>query len=121
MLNAQESDIAAMLHAIVRSLVDRPEKVEITSQTQESGTTFRVFVDATDVGKVIGMNGRTARALRTILGANASRLKRSLSLDIQGHTQEEAKAAETQGSLDSAPTPPHEQRTVGTPASLRSR
>ena len=35
-----------------------------------------------DMGKLIGVNGRTARALRIILGANAARLKRNLSLDI---------------------------------------
>ena len=79
---AKEDDVSNMLLTIVRSLVDRPEQVEIIPVTDETSTTFRIWVDPTDVGKVIGMNGRTARALRTIVGANASKLRRTYSVDI---------------------------------------
>lgn len=71
-----------MLRTVVRSLVDRPNDVVITPVPGETGTTYRVLAHAADMGKLIGVNGRTARALRIILGANAARLKRNLSLDI---------------------------------------
>lgn len=71
-----------MLLTVVRSLVDRPDDVEITPLPNETSVTFRVKVHPSDMGKLIGVNGRTARALRVILGANAARLKRNLSLDI---------------------------------------
>lgn len=44
--------------------------------------TFQVQAHVSDMGKLIGANGRTAQALRVIVGANAARLHRSLSLDI---------------------------------------
>ena len=81
-MTAQDGDVSDMLLTIVRSLVDRPEQVQVEPLTGETSTTFRIWVDPTDVGKVIGMNGRTARALRTIVGANASKLRRTYSVDI---------------------------------------
>ena len=81
-MTAKDGDVSDMLLTIVRSLVDRPEQVQIVPVAQDTSTTFRIWVDPTDVGKVIGMNGRTARALRTIVGANASKLRRSYSVDI---------------------------------------
>ncbi len=71
-----------MLVTVVRSLVDRPDEVVITPLPNETSVTFRVQAHPGDMGKLIGVNGRTARALRIILGANAARLKKNLSLDI---------------------------------------
>ena len=82
MTSEKDGEVSEMLLTIVRSLVDKPEQVEIVPVPDEVSTTFRIWVDPTDVGKVIGMNGRTARALRTIVGANASKMRRSFSLDI---------------------------------------
>ena len=82
MTTAKAGDVSEMLLTIVRSLVDKPEQVEIVPVPEATSTTFRIWVDPTDVGKVIGMNGRTARALRTIVGANASKLRRSFSVDL---------------------------------------
>lgn len=87
MMNAKEGDVSEMLLTIVRSLVDKPEQVEIVPVLHDTSTTFRIWVDPTDVGKVIGMNGRTARALRTIVGANASKMRRTFSLDILERAQ----------------------------------
>ncbi len=87
MTSEKENDVSEMLLAIVRSLVDKPEQVEIVPVLSEASTTFRIWVDPTDVGKVIGMNGRTARALRTIVSANASKMRRSFSLDILERAQ----------------------------------
>lgn len=75
-------DVHEMLLRVVQSLVDRPEEVRIQLVPEGASTTFRVFADSSDVGKLIGASGRTARALRVILCANAARLKRDLRLDI---------------------------------------
>ena len=82
MRDEKEEEVHDMLLIVVRSLVDRPDEVEITPVPGESSLTFRVQAHPGDMGKLIGVNGRTARALRIILGANAARLKRNLSLDI---------------------------------------
>ena len=71
-----------MLVTVVRSLVDRPDDVRVEPIPGDVALTFRVLAHPADMGKLIGVNGRTARALRIILGANAARLKKNLSLDI---------------------------------------
>ena len=78
----KEDEVHAMLLNVVRSLVDRPEDVHVTPTRSATSVTFQVQAHPADMGKLIGVNGRTARALRVILGANAARLKRNLSLDI---------------------------------------
>lgn len=80
--DAKEVEVHEMLVTVIRSLVDRPDDVAITALPGDSSLTFRVQANPADMGKLIGVNGRTARALRIILGANAARLKRNLSLDI---------------------------------------
>ncbi len=82
MKDHKEDEVHDMLVTVVRSLVDRPDDVVITPIPGEASLTFRVQAHPSDMGKLIGVNGRTARALRIILGANAARLKRNLSLDI---------------------------------------
>lgn len=84
MTNTPDAAVYEVLLTVVRSLVDQPEQVEIVSTPAEGGATFRVTVAPSDVGKVIGMNGRTARAIRTIISANAAKLRRNYSLDISG-------------------------------------
>ena len=82
MRDEKEDEVHQMLNIVIRSLVDRPDDVEITPHAGELSLTFRVQAHPADMGKLIGVNGRTARALRIILGANAARLKRNLTLDI---------------------------------------
>ena len=92
MKDEKADEVHDMLRTVVRSLVDRPDDVEITAVPGESSLTFRVLAHPADMGKLIGVNGRTARALRIILGANAARLKRNLSLDIAQAESAGAKA-----------------------------
>ncbi len=82
MKDEKADEVQDMLLTVVRSLVDRPDDVAITPVPSEASLTFRVLAHSSDMGKLIGVNGRTARALRIILGANAARLKRNLNLDI---------------------------------------
>jgi hypothetical protein len=77
-----EYSVVELVAAIARSLVDKPEEVSVTESSTETGTVFRLKVDLTDVGKVIGKQGRTARSIRTILGAISVKLKYRYSLEI---------------------------------------
>jgi predicted RNA-binding protein YlqC (UPF0109 family) len=67
---------------IARALVDNPESVEVEAIPEQDGTVLRLRVAQSDVGKVIGKQGRTARSLRTILSAASMKMKHRFSLDI---------------------------------------
>lgn len=86
----QEPSAAELISQIARSLVDKPEAVVVTVSEQEMGTTLHLKVDPSDVGKVIGKQGRTARSLRTILGAVSVKLQHRYSLEIVEQPKREA-------------------------------
>ena len=56
-----------------KGIVDHPEDVVITEKNNRRGSTLEVRVNPEDIGKVIGRNGRTAKALRTVVSALAGR------------------------------------------------
>jgi hypothetical protein len=74
--------VFGMLVAVVRSLVDQAEDVEGWRSLGPSMLTFRIRTNSAAMGKIVGKQGRVARALRVILGANAARLGRNFGLDI---------------------------------------
>ncbi len=83
--SAEPADGARMqelLFGLVRSLVDHPESLRIETESHESGLTLRLFVAPADLGKVIGKQGRTARAIRTLLSAIAAKSNQRLALDV---------------------------------------
>ncbi len=61
------------LEHLVKGIVDHPEDVVITETNNRRGSTLEVRVNPEDIGKVIGRNGRTAKALRTVVSALAGR------------------------------------------------
>jgi len=61
------------LEHLVKGIVDNPEEVVIFEKEGRRGTTLEVRVHPEDIGKVIGRNGRTAKALRTVVSALAGR------------------------------------------------
>ncbi|MCU1227085.1 MAG: hypothetical protein JWQ42_5178 [Edaphobacter sp.] len=67
---------------IARALVDSPESVSVEPIEDGEVTVIRLRVAQSDVGKVIGKQGRTARSLRTILSAASMKQKHRFSLDI---------------------------------------
>jgi predicted RNA-binding protein YlqC (UPF0109 family) len=67
---------------IARALVDSPESVSVEVVNEAEGTILRLRVAQSDVGKVIGKQGRTARSLRTILSAASMKLRHRFALDI---------------------------------------
>ncbi len=77
-----------LLFFIVCSLVDYPREVRIESDYAEDGATFTVRVHPADVGKLIGKQGRSASALRTLLGAAGAKLRRRFAIDIDDGSTE---------------------------------
>ena len=76
------SEMKLLLTEIARSLVDDTEAVRVEVLADQESTVLRLHVASSDIGKVIGKQGRTARSLRTILGAASMKLQRRFSLDI---------------------------------------
>ena len=68
--------IEEALEHLVKGIVDNPDDVVVTEKTHRRGTTLEVRVNPQDIGKVIGRNGRTAKALRTVISALAGRTVR---------------------------------------------
>jgi predicted RNA-binding protein YlqC (UPF0109 family) len=75
-------DMVTLVKGIARALVDSPESVSVEAFKDGDGTLLRLRVGPTDVGKVIGKQGRTARSLRTILSAASMKMKHRFTLDI---------------------------------------
>ena len=67
---------------LARGLVDRPDQVELRSQPSEGGTLFELKVAPEDVGKVIGRDGRTVNAIRTLLSVAAQRRGAKARLEV---------------------------------------
>ena len=67
---------------IAKSLVDKPDEVDLQEVTGERTTVFELRVAKDDLGKIIGKQGKTARAIRTILNATATKLKKRVVLKI---------------------------------------
>jgi uncharacterized protein len=75
-------DTETLVLRIVHSLVDDLQEVRVKSITTEAGTIFEVSVSPTDVGKLIGKQGRNARAIRELLSAIGATAKKRYGLDV---------------------------------------
>ena len=71
-----------LIEDIAKALVDIPEEVAVRDVEGEQVTVLELRVAASDLGKVIGKQGRTARSIRTILGAAGMKLNRRFTLEI---------------------------------------
>lgn len=72
-----------LIEFLAKSLVDHPDEVKTrTYERGDQGTVIELEVDPADLGKVIGRQGRTARAIRTLLNAAGQKTRRRFSLDI---------------------------------------
>jgi len=67
---------------IAQSLVDSPDQVEVREVAGEQTTVLELKVAQEDLGKIIGKQGKTAKAIRTILGAAAAKMKKRAVLEI---------------------------------------
>ena len=74
--------VRELIEHIARALVDVPDSVEVREIEGEQSSVLELRVAQGDLGKVIGKQGRTASAMRTILGATSAKLKKRAVLDI---------------------------------------
>jgi predicted RNA-binding protein YlqC (UPF0109 family) len=71
-----------LLELIAKSLVDRPDEVEVREIEGEQTTVLELRVAREDLGKVIGKQGRTARSIRTILASAGMKLRKRIVFEI---------------------------------------
>jgi hypothetical protein len=74
--------VKELIELIAKSLVDNPDKVQVSQLDGEQTSILELRVAPDDVGKVIGKQGRTAQAIRLILGAAGMKLKKRFTLEI---------------------------------------
>lgn len=72
----------ALVELIAKSLVDKPEEVAVNEVNGERTTVFELSVATGDIGKIIGRQGNTARAIRTILSGAGAKLGKHCILEI---------------------------------------
>jgi predicted RNA-binding protein YlqC (UPF0109 family) len=77
-----EATMKELIVDIAKALVDNPDEVVVNAIEGEQTTVLELRVAQSDLGKVIGKQGRTARSIRTILGAAGMKLKKRFTLEI---------------------------------------
>jgi predicted RNA-binding protein YlqC (UPF0109 family) len=83
MAEATRQSIQAMIEYIATSLVDDRNSVDVREATKEDYVVMELTVRPEDLGKVIGKNGQTARAIRTLVNAAASRAGEKIIFEIK--------------------------------------
>lgn len=91
-----------LIEYIARALVDRPEAVELVTSAADGGTLLELKVAPEDVGKVIGRDGRTVNALRTVLAAATVKTGEKVRLEIYDDRRR-AQLAAAPAAADAAP------------------
>ena len=75
-------DMRMLVEQIAQALVDAPAEVQVNAVADGDATVLELRVAQTDMGNVIGKQGRTAKSIRTILGAASMKLKKRYTLEI---------------------------------------
>ena len=75
-------NLSELISTLAKALVDYPDQVKVTEVSGEQTAVFELHVAHEDLGKIIGKQGKTARAIRTILSASAAKLKKRVVLEI---------------------------------------
>ena len=81
-MSEHSGDMRALIEQIAKALVDEPDHVLVSLVDDEQTTVLELKVAPNDLGKVIGKQGRTARAMRTLLGAAGMRFHKRFTLEI---------------------------------------
>ncbi len=79
---SSEGSMKDLIILIAKALVDKPEEVEVNEVMGEQTSVLELKVAKEDLGKVIGKQGRTARAMRTILSAASTKVRKRAVLEI---------------------------------------
>ena len=78
-----EPDLKGLVEYVAKALVDKPEAVKVDEVQDGNTTVYELEVDEEDIGKVIGRQGRTAKAIRTLLSASGMKLRKRYTLEIR--------------------------------------
>jgi predicted RNA-binding protein YlqC (UPF0109 family) len=81
-LRAEAHHVKELVEAIAKALVDNPDQVQVRAIEGEQVTVFELRVHKSDLGQVIGRQGRNAKAIRTILDAAGMKFRRRFMLEI---------------------------------------
>jgi predicted RNA-binding protein YlqC (UPF0109 family) len=81
-MSTPAGDVRTLIEQIARALVDKPDEVLVYQVEEDRETVLELEVDPDDMGRVIGKHGRTARALRCLLGAAGFRQQKRYALEI---------------------------------------
>jgi predicted RNA-binding protein YlqC (UPF0109 family) len=83
MAEVNKDTIKALIEYVATSLVEEPRQVKVKEAAKESYIVMELSVSSDDLGKVIGKNGQTARAIRTIVNAAASKAGEKIIFEIK--------------------------------------
>jgi len=78
-----DSSVRAVVEVLARALTDRPDEVRVVETQHKSTTLIELYVAPEDIGKVIGKQGRTAAALRTLASTAGEREGKQVTLEIR--------------------------------------
>ena len=81
-MNEQTDNAQALIQHVAKALVDEPDQVSVEQIEEEGVSVLELQVAERDLGKVIGKQGRTARAMRTLLSASGVKLHKRFELEI---------------------------------------
>jgi predicted RNA-binding protein YlqC (UPF0109 family) len=81
-MSEQGGDVKVLLEHVTRALVDAPDQVSVNQVDEDGETVLELTVAESDLGRVIGKSGRTARALRTLISAAGIKAHKRYALEI---------------------------------------
>jgi len=81
-MSEQSGDVKVLLEQVIRALVDAPDLVSVDTVDEDGETILELTVGPNDLGKVIGKQGRTARALRALLSTASVKAHKRYTLEI---------------------------------------
>jgi predicted RNA-binding protein YlqC (UPF0109 family) len=78
-----DGSVKSVVEVLARALTDRPDAVEVTESEHKGTTLVELYVAPGELGRVIGKQGRTAAALRTLASAAGEKLGKTVTLEIR--------------------------------------
>ena len=80
------SEVCDLVEILARALADEPQKVRVSEVQHRGATLIEVHAAPRDIGKMIGRQGRTIAAMRTLVGVAADREKKRVTLEVRDAT-----------------------------------
>jgi hypothetical protein len=77
-----EEDLANFVKYVVCNLVDKPKVVDVKFESTDRALNIKIFCEKGDIGKIIGKNGKTIEAIRSLVNGAAGRLKKRANVEV---------------------------------------